>query len=95
MQKEKLSDEATMKLLLGTLKDRLEELDDSRYNQDLFVQGEFCAYKDCLNMAMAWSKAKEIVGEVDDGFDVTKRRNGLRIIPNIVLPKKKITTNKK
>lgn len=86
-----LSDDATMKLLLTTLKSRLDELDDPRHNRNLFVQGEFCAYKDCLKMAMAWSGARDIVGSIeDDDCDITKRRNGLRFLPDIEVPRDKL-----
>ncbi len=95
-KKKKLSAEETIITLLKTLRKRLREVDDVLYTTDMFVQGELIGYKDCLKMAMAWERAKEILG--DDYYnelDITQQVNGLKIIPNLTIkPKKDKRKNK-
>lgn len=89
MGKRLLSSKEVMRKLIKLLKARLIEVDDIAYSSDLFVQGEFGAYKACMKMAKAWDGAKEILGEFeDDPYDITQQKNGLKIIPNCTIKPK-------
>lgn len=77
----RLNTDETIKYLLSMLKSRFIDVDRESNNENLYAQGEYVGFRDCLKMAMAWEGAKEYLGEVDDeGLDLEKRSKSLKVL---------------